>query len=335
MNPRKREAQRGLALLLVLGVLAFGSLIIVPTLEYGGTALKSLGITRTSRWVSQAVDAVTQQALWEMQYDTKFQDCDTPPDGVVDSFTNCVAKKGSWTITTQALPVGTPYSLIAKVNDQDVSVRVEVPGALSAPPEPTPTPTTGECLFNWVTRDPTWIQIGVPINYTVHVLNCSSSGANKNVRRVVVLLDDSFSFVANSGGGSLPPPTAKQPGTNVLCTGTDAPQPGCKSGLRLLAWPTGTTVWSGGSAVTLTGGEKKTLTFQATASVWGVFYVEARTCFFAASASGCNTEISGTATKEVAPVVVGMFNIQGKGQGYAYGASAKMDGSGSGLISKQ
>lgn len=338
MNPRKREAQKGMALLLVLGVLAFGAVIIVPTLQYGGTALKSLGITRNSRWTIHAVDAVTQQALWEMQYDTKFQDCDSPPDGIVDSFTDCVAKKGAWTLTTQPLPAGTPQTLIAKVNNQDVSVRVEVPGALTAPPEPTPTPMAADCWFVSVARDKTWVQIGQPITYTATVLNCSSSTANKNLRRAIAVLPSSFSFVVGSGGGTLPPTGGSQPGTSVPCTGLNAPWAGCQVNTRFLGWPLGGgagSVWSGGSAVQMSGQQTKTLTFQAIPSAWGVFYVEVKVCAFAASVSGCDSEISGQSLKKLAPVVVGMFNIQGSGQGYAYGASSKMDSGGSALISKQ
>ena len=40
-------------------------------------------------------------------------------------------------------------------------------------------------------------------------------------------------------------------------------------------------------------------------------------------------------TVKVAPVVAGMFNINGKGKGYAFGASSKLDGSGADLISEQ
>ena len=40
-------------------------------------------------------------------------------------------------------------------------------------------------------------------------------------------------------------------------------------------------------------------------------------------------------TGQVAPVISGMFNIQGQGKGHAYGASSKLDDGGSGLLSEQ
>ena len=68
-----------------------------------------------------------------------------------------------------------------------------------------------------------------------------------------------------------------------------------------------------------------------------LFNAQAIVCFFS-SAGGdpgpCTTDNVHNSGK-VAPVVVGMFNINGSGKGNAFGASAKMDGSGSGLISKQ
>ena len=83
----------------------------------------------------------------------------------------------------------------------------------------------------------------------------------------------------------------------------------------------------------LAGGEEGTLTFQLTPTSWGIFYVDVLVCYF--NVGNPCADGSHQKTGKVAPVVAGMFNIQGKGKGNAFGASSKLDGNGADLISEQ
>lgn len=332
MEVKQKRLQSGMMLILVLVFLGVSTLVIVPTLTYAATALHLLQTSRTSVQVQYALNAITQQSLWMLQYETFFQDCDSPTDGIVDSFADCVVKRGSWTLATPDNLAGVfNETQVEKVNGQEVSVKVEVPGGPTAPPPDLPTPISGPCLFSWITRDVTWIQTGKPITYMAHVYNCSGN-FNINLQRAVVVLPSSFDYVTASGGGSLPP--SGEPGTNVLCTDIDAPYVGCQLNSRLLAWPVGDGVW-GGSTVRLLRGATKELTFQAVPSKWGLFYTEFKACAFASNTAGCNTEISEQPRSQKAPVVVGMFNIKGRGPGYSFQGTSALDSSGSSLISQQ
>jgi len=330
---------------MVLIVLAGGSLLLVPTLKYASTALNSLRIFRDATWTQYALDAVTQQAMWELQYDTQFQDCDGDP-ATIESFVECVALNGEWTLTTQPLPVGTPHTVVDKVNGQDVSVKVEVPGELIAPPAPRPVPVNDHCLYVTVTRDNSWVQVGEPITYTFTIWNCGTK--NTALRRIKALLSPSFEYVPLSTTTTYPSPPLDLAPEETRCDGSATPPdpdyypcpqsvPPIIDGALLLSWPDGTNSYKGGDEIRIDRRQTTTWSFQATPTRWGVFYVEAILCYFS-SASGdpgpCTGESRTTKRSgKVAPVVVGMFNIQGKGRGYSFGASSKLDNGGSDLIS--
>ena len=333
--------QRGLALTVVLILMALGALLLIPTLRFAWTSLELTRISRQSVEVQYALDAFTQRALWGLQYDTVFY-CGA--DGII-TFAECVGKRGTWTFTTQALPAGTPQTVLDKVNDQDVTLTIEVPGGLAAPLEPTPLPSPGACLFDTVDRDPKWAQLGDTVTYTVHISNCSSSNAQKNLRRVVILMDPAFDYVASStdccvaatssetvflgslfGAGDPTEPEVNR------CVGVDDPVSGCKANdnALILSFPGSAEIFSGATAIKFNGGEFYDLTFQAIPNGWGVLYMDVSTCFFAANVQGCYDEVATDTVKNKAPVVVGMFNLHGRGRGHAFGA-----GTGGGqLISK-
>jgi len=340
-----RSAQRGAILILVLIMLGAGAVVLPPSLRYVRTTLNLLRVSQQTTMAHYALDGITQQALAMLQYDTSFKDCNNvsgipTPDAIVDSFANCVAMWGKWTLATQGkLTGGFNETQVERVNDQEVTVSIEVPGALTAPPEPTPTPTSDVCIFTYGTRDTTWAQAGGIITYEIHAVNCSSSPSMKNLRRLVVLLPSAFDYVSTDYSSSLfsgwSAGANKEP-TVARCAGIDNPYPGCEANDNslILIWPYGNSVFVGGTAVPLAGGQTKVLRFKASPTTWGIFYIDVSVCFFSAGASGCNVEVGNDPLKKEAPVVVGMFNINGNGQGYAFGASSKLDGSGSGLISQ-
>ena len=365
------HAQRGVALVLVLIILGVGSLALAPTLQYAAGALKLVGISKTTATVQYAVGAITQQALAMLQYDTSFKDCEnngaspiptpiSPPDGVNESFANCVAMWGKWTLATQGklTPTAFNQTQVEKVNGRELTVSVEVPGALTAPPPPTPTPyPTGstKCEYVSVTRDKTWVQVGQPITYTLNAWNCSALGVPAfALRRIVALLAPGFTFVLNSSGGYFPAGLAPNNPQESLCDGiANDPQqtatrpdyfpcpdtsPPIVNNSKHLEWPSATTnLWSGSNAIDSgPPGTVRTFTFSATPTTWGVFYIDASICFFSNAAPDPGPCTSGNLYRsgKVAPVVVGMFNINGNGKGYAFGASSKLDNSGSGLISQ-
>ena len=344
--------QRGVALAAVLLFLGVGAILLVPTLGYTASALKLFSVSRETAQVQYSLEATTAQAMWYLQYDTTLRDCDQPLDGTADDdFANCVAKYGSWKLATSGKTTGAfNETQVDTLNGQEVEISVEVPGALTSPPEPTPTPAAGSCVFDFADRDPTWVQVGEPVTYEVFVHNCSTSPSSKDLRRIVVLLPPEFDYVATStdccvdvadtsvfhtwGGGEDKEPEVSR--CDGAVTAPDPDYPGCQTddNSLLLGWPDLTGRFGGSTAVKIGGGDVEVLTFQATPNGWGVFYIDVSTCYFAASASGCDTEISGDPVKNKAAVVVGMFNIKGRGKGNAFGASSKLDAGGSGLVSK-
>ena len=344
--------ERGVALAMVLIFLGVGALLLVPTIRYTASALKLFSVSRETAQVQYSLEATTAQAMWYLQYDTTLRDCDQPLDGTADDdFANCVAKYGSWKLGTAGKTTGAfNETLVDTLNGQEVEVSVEVPGALTSPPEPTPAPVAGSCIFDFVDRDPTWVQVGEPVTYEIFVHNCSTSPSSKNVWRIVVLLPPEFDYVATSsdccvdvadtsvfhtwGGGADKEPEVSR--CDGAVTAPDPDHPGCQTddNSLLLAWPSATTNFGGLEAVKIAGGDSEVLTIQATPNGWGVFYVDVSVCFFSNSPAGCDVDISGDPVKNKAAVVVGMFNIKGRGKGNAFRASSKLDSGGSDLVSK-
>ena len=268
------RSQKGLALVLVLILLGTGGLIMGPALRQTSTALNFFGISRENAEVAYALDAVTQQALWLLESSDPFEECDSGKAGD-ETFAECVGFYGSWDLATADLlaPAPTPNaSLIDAVNGQQVIVTVEVPGALGAPPAPTPTPISAACFNALIERSPTWVQVGEPINYTVTVYSCSSSTAQRNVRHVAVIFSPAMSFVPPpSPGGTGPVPAGgiglMDPATEPEegdCTAldTNTTTAACVSypaDSRLESWPSENLPWAGGTAIQLVGGEEGTV----------------------------------------------------------------------------
>ena len=349
--------QRGIAMVLVLIFLGVGGLLLAPTLRHVATALNFYGISRESAEVEYALDAVTQQALWLLQYEDAWEDCVTPLDSVDDSFVECVAEYGSWDLATaDYFDNNVNESLISPVNSQQVEVSVEVPGAIAVAADPTPTPNAVQCIHTLVDRSPHWVEVGKPITYTFHIINCGDK--NFQIRRIKAIFPGSFIYTATATTDSVHPlihgdtsgaPTgADLVPEEIFCDGSatppdpdyfpcaEPPPDQITDGSLLLNWPTGTSNFNNYFTDL---GEEWDWVFQVTPTTFGVFYVESIVCYFSA-ASGDPGPCRGSETDtkrsgKVKPVIVGMFNIQGKGKGHAYGASSKLDSGGSDLLSEQ
>ena len=345
-------AQRGIALALTLIMLGIGSLVIVPTLRYASTALFNQQINRDDFWTINALDAITELALWELQHDDDFLDCSDAlgnpvldSDGTNESFVDCVVSWGSWTLATSGkLESIENETLVAQVNRQDVSVKVEVPADLLVAPDPSPTPTSDKCLYVWVTRDTdlakagdqTWVLVNEPIYYTLHIWYCSDGPEDIKLRRIHVLMPEDFIYELGSTGGDATFLDPERSACDGSATTPDPDYTPCTitDNRRLLSWPSATTNWAGSSTISVGVTEVWEHTFTATPSSWGVFFIEALVCYWDSGTGAPGPCISGKShgTGKVAPIVVGMFNIQGNGQGNAFGAIAKLDDGGSDLI---
>ena len=171
---------------------------------------------------------------------------------------------------------------------------------------------------------------------------------------MIVLLPPEFSYVT---GSSVEPNAETNDPEHTTCD-LAAPSPSvnnptyctdyasAEQDTQILGWPgfgydtgDGSTSdkWGGGTAITVLVGTTVDLVFQATVSGWGVYYVDVVICFFSSTSGDPGPCTTGNISNsgKVAPVVVGMFNINGNGKGHAFGASTKKDSGGSGLISKQ
>lgn len=345
------SGQRGIAMVLVLIFLGAGGILLAPTLRHIATALNFYGISRESAEVEYALDAVTQQALWLLQYEDSW-DCVPTPTPV--SFVACVGSYGSWDLaTTDYLESKDNESLIDPVNGQQVEVTVEVPGEIAVTADPTPTPNNQQCIYTGVDRTPSWVTVGKPITYTFHMSNCGSK--DFFVRRIKAVFPGSFAYTATATTDTVhahgphpdPPTGADLVPEEIFCDGPVTPPdpdyypcatPGQEitDGSLLLSWPTGLSNFSG---FRFKEGDEWDWVFEVTPTTFGVFYVESVVCYFSA-VSGDPGPCRGNETDtnrsgKVKPVIVGMFNIQGTGKGHAYGASSKLDSGGSDLISEQ
>ena len=78
------ERQRGQALILVLIALAFGSLLITPTLNYVSTGLLEIRVAKEQLLRQYAADAGVEYSLWQLKYNvdgiTDQLDYDNPSD---------------------------------------------------------------------------------------------------------------------------------------------------------------------------------------------------------------------------------------------------------------
>ena len=332
--------QRGIGMLLVLIFLGVGGLLLPPTLRHVATALNFYSVSRESAQVEYALDAVTQQALWLLEYEDSWADCVGTPE--LDSFAACVVSYGSWDLATDdKLENKVNETEITPVNGQQVEVSVEVPGAIAAATDPTPTPTSGACFYATVDRTPAWVEVGEPIRYRVNVWNCSTSPSQRSLRHVAVITSGQMSYVVGSTDQSVADPVEEpNPPTGGDCTTIDtntetAACPGYAPDSLLLSWPSEDVPFgaAGNPKVQMAGGSAGTLRFEMTPNTFGIFYVEVVLCYFNVG-NPCAAGSSQT-TGKVAPVVAGMFNIQGTGKGHAYGASSKLDSGGSELLSEQ
>ncbi|MBI2172202.1 MAG: hypothetical protein HYU30_09355 [Chloroflexi bacterium] len=314
---------------MVLILLAVGALFLGPALNYTSTALKTSRISVNTLGADYAVEAITQQALWMLDYETAFQ-CDPAPAAPI-KFADCVVTKGSWALTTQ-LTGPSNESLVERVNGRDVTVTIRLPGTAStAPPPgstptpttavPTPTPTGGDCLYPIVSRTPTWVKVGDPVTYTVTVYYCSTSNNVIQLRRLVALLPPGFSYQGPTTGDITTDPPQQNQCTGPAAPGPSGPYYGCLANDNrvLLDWPSATGRFGTGgpeSQIKLGPSDTmtRTLTFTAVPSTRGVFYVDAAVCYRDASVGNFGPCDTANRSGMVAPVVVGVFNITGQGK---------------------
>ena len=173
------KKQGGTALLLVLAVLALGSLLITPTLRYVYTGLTECRISENQLLNQYAADAAVEYSLWQLEYN-------------VDNITGQLDSENPESDTT------------ITVN----GVEVPVTTAISLSPEgeawpfPVPLSESGIHLATALEiQPPYWSEDG-QIAYFKHVVYMYNYGTSEvHLKSVHQILDPRFEYVAGSYEG--------------------------------------------------------------------------------------------------------------------------------------
>lgn len=158
--------QNGQTLIIVLIILAVGSLLIVPTLNYVSTGLLGIRVAKNSLLTQYALDAAAEYQLWQLDYSDNVTELLEQPDE---------------TIT---------------VNGIDVEVGLEVP-----PPPELPDPpivVSGKGLQISLESSPSWISLGYEgnITYTIKFYNCGTATMVASYAQTILPIG--FEYVENS-----------------------------------------------------------------------------------------------------------------------------------------
>ena len=171
--------QRGFALVLVLTSLAFGSLLIVPTLRYVSSGLLQTGISEELLLEQYTADAAVEYSLWQLKYDV---------DGIID----------------QLNPENPSTDTSITVNGMDVPVTT---GITQSPvgetwPFPVPTSQLGIHLTTTLVIEPPFFSEDGQTAYFPHVVYMFNSGTSSlHMKAVFQQLDPRLTYLAGSYDG--------------------------------------------------------------------------------------------------------------------------------------
>ena len=176
-----RKSQQGFSLLMVLIVLATGSVAIPATLNYVSTSAKAAQISETQLHKQYAADAAVQYSLWMLTYNV---------DGVVDTL-NVENPSYATTVTVNGIDVPTT-----------ISISLSGEGGEPGPLPPTESGLNVEAVLE---VDPGWAPAGTysDFDYIVHVRNYGTSGVK--LKALLQVLPPDFEYIDGSYTG--PPGT--------------------------------------------------------------------------------------------------------------------------------
>lgn len=171
--------QRGMAFVLVLISLAFGSLLIVPTLRYVYTGLTQTSLSEEVLLEQYAGDAAVEYSLWQLKYDV---------DGLID----------------QLNPENPSVDTSITVNGMEVPITT---GITQSPlgdtwPFPIPLSQQGIHLTTALVIEPPFFSEDGQIAYFPHVVYILNSGTSAlHMKSVFQQLDPRLTYLPGSYGG--------------------------------------------------------------------------------------------------------------------------------------
>lgn len=148
--------QKGQALIIVLMILAVGSLVIAPTLSYVNTSLLGIRVARNSLFTQYALDAAAEYQLWQLDYS--------------DNVTDLLGQSDNITVNGIEVEVG--------LDDPPGEI---IPALIVA---------TGKGLEIGLESDPSCISLGYEgtITYTIKFYNCGTAVMNASFAQVTMPL---------------------------------------------------------------------------------------------------------------------------------------------------
>ena len=174
---KRREGERGYVLLLVLAVLALGSLVIAPTLRYTDTGLRAASVSRNQLLRQYATDGAVEYSLWQIANNV---------DGIVDNLT-----------------LDNPsYTTSVTLNGIEVPITTEISHTgEGGEPGPLPPTQSGIYLEAVLEVDPAWAPVGqyTDFTFTVHARNYGTSVVK--LKGVLQVLSPDFEYIPGSYAG--------------------------------------------------------------------------------------------------------------------------------------
>ena len=172
-----RKSQQGFSLLMVLIVLATGSLAIPATLNYVVTGAKTAKILEVQLHRQYAGDAGVQYMLWMLEHNV---------DDVVGSLD----------------PSNPSISTTITVNGEEVTTTLEISiSGEGGAPGPMPTTESGIHVEALLEVDPGWAPVGefTDFDYIIHARNYGTSSVS--IKGVLQILPPDFEYIEGSYGG--------------------------------------------------------------------------------------------------------------------------------------
>lgn len=176
-NLEGRGRQRGQALILVLIALAFGSLLITPTLNYVSTGLLEIRVAEDLLLRQYATDAAVEYSLWQLKYDG---------------------------LTDQLNPENPSDNTTIIINDIEVPIITEITQSPLGEDWPFPVPESQSGIYldaALAIQPPFWSEDGQTA-YFPHVIYMYNSGDSAvHPNSLLQQLDPRFTYVEGSWDG--------------------------------------------------------------------------------------------------------------------------------------
>ncbi|MFC2033846.1 hypothetical protein ACFLTT_00375 [Chloroflexota bacterium] len=206
---KKKDGQRGAALILVLIALALGSLLITPSINYMYTSTVSKDISEENLQDQYAADSAVEYAIWQLQNNA-------------DNITDLLSLNNPSSNTT------------LEINGEEISINTAISESLESGGTSFDIPLTQSGLHVAAFLEiltPSWSDVHQKFYCTNIIYICNYGTSTTHIKTVTQVLDSDLNYVENSYIG----PSADISKTNLddtweLLFDFNLPEPAVQSG---------------------------------------------------------------------------------------------------------